>query len=467
MNPMFKVLERKGFLKLGAIDTKKIMALQPSKIYEISQELCQASETLPSKPDPTHYKHIASLALSGSDEDCSNLNCRLQRLDELARFALVYSEHVYTYNFLAEYQHLEGETPPDFLRRSFLNDLSVLNAFRPLIDSGVIIPVLPAHHTCSICFAAEMRGKTAGERLQKAMMRLRSEYLAKTCFSLKRYDKEIMLNFDGPPEYIEHGGFGLTQTSLIDKIKLSPRQREALGAGNRVVISRANAKTAGLHNYLAQVVLSNITFELATADATHAAYVTNKELHINILNQISNDTELASRNQIAMEHLSVMLPFLDSIDLRSLMRLRARERDSFVNCKRAIDSAIDTFRRASGTFTAKEARQLHDDVIRPGLARLDRKLINAKKDLIATPIKAAAGVGIFAAMSFGLYRGFDLSAIAPDALKVFASSAIGGGLKFAKELVSLMDAKRSIREDDLYFLWQAKELPKGKRRVST
>ena len=119
-----------------------------------------------------------------------------------------------------------------------------------------------------------------------------------------------------------------------------------------------------------------------------------------------------------------------------------------------LEMVLNLFARI---FTARDAQTIYSDIIRPRLAALEKKVKFAKRDLLSKPLRTSLiAIG---SLSFGLYSGL----IPPVSLPIFkAGATVVGGGDFIRQLFSLGEAEKSVRNDNLYFLWKVKRMSKGK-----
>ena len=223
-------------------------------------------------------------------------------------------------------------------------------------------------------------------------------------------------------------------------------------------------KDLGLHIEYAHDIVTNAIFGLATSNCLNTTFLTDNDLHIHFLNSLHSIFEISRRNLIAEKYLTSIVPFLEDIELKNIIKLRRREAEAFILYRKALNDAIDSFISYSGSFSEKDAQSLYADVIAPSLAQLDTKIKKAKRDLVSKPLRSLTG--IVGVISFGLLTGLvpsDISEI------VKALGLLKFGSDFIKDTMAFGDTDKSIRGDQFYFLWKVKKAgraanPKGLRR---
>jgi len=254
----------------------------------------------------------------------------------------------------------------------------------------------------------------------------------------------------GPSDILEHG----THYMLLDgEPKLDYRKiADALEEEN-VVLSQADRKRLGLNTRLAGSILESIGFELQMAKLLKVPFVTEREIHLELLQRISGDRKLERRNQIIEKHLTCIVPFLDNVALPDILKLRANEGDAFQRFRKALDVSIDQYSSNGDKFTERDAAQLYSDVLAPELSKLNQQVSAAQKRLRKTAItKASAWAGV---IGFGSYMG-----LVPSDL-IAAAQALGL-TKIAADILEAFGAENSakdvVRSEDMYFLWKLKKL---------
>ena len=112
---------------------------------------CQYSERLRRRPaELSPFSTLASASLR-ADSGCSMQRCRTQKLGILARYAAMYADEVFLPVWLTN--------PDSTVSLSAQRDEICRTAFsvlelRPLVERGLVRPVLPVAHYCSECARA-------------------------------------------------------------------------------------------------------------------------------------------------------------------------------------------------------------------------------------------------------------------------------------------------------------------------
>ena len=102
---------------------------------------------------------------------------------------------------------------------------------------------------------------------------------------------------------------------------------------------------------------------------------------------------------------------------------------------------------------------IYSDIVAPELARLDRAVRTARRDLLKDLGRSV--VAWTGAISFGMYTG-----LLPDQLlgaaKVLGATKILADLSTA--MAKLISPRDGIKREDLYFLWRVRQMSQQHRR---
>ncbi|MGA2468275.1 MAG: hypothetical protein ABSH06_28515 [Thermodesulfobacteriota bacterium] len=458
MNEIFyEMLENAGYVKGDEVNDFQIDKAKVSKIIDIAEQSVEITSAKNLKRGNSALSHSASLSLSGGRESCYSLNCRMSRVYQLAQFASLYSDRVYIRNFLSDFSPHWGADRWDdlILKRSFKNDLIILNEIRPLVERGRIVIFTPPLDCCPTCLARSHLGKDAGERLRKEYKVLLKRYLREISYRLSLENRKYFMDLAGPDLLLEHGGQTIEMSELPTEIMRNTKITNKLDKKKTVSLSKKIVEELGLNQVLALRVMENIAFELTVSQSFNASFLTEKDLHIELLNALSENEERVRRNQIAQRYLSTIVPFYDGVPIRQLIMLRDKEAEAFLVYRKMLNEAIDEYRKQGNKFTEREAQAIYADIIEPSLAKLDMKLKSAKRSLLKEESRRILSwVG---AISFGIYAGF-----VPSDL-VMAAKALGLTKVVAEIVGSAMklgEIDGDIRKEEVYFLWKVRELSK-------
>lgn len=454
MSTPLTILRKYGLLGRSGPVESSIERLSLSEIVDITEEIDEAVRAKHKPVINPLFSHSASLGLSGSSWECAYIGCRIKRITQLARFALMYSDRVFIDNPLSQYKELDSKDYLSLVKQDLLDDLKVLYVVAPLIDKGFISLFSPHTDVCFSCQAKEFLGEKAGRQFSRSYAELKQQFLDQMSVECRMRYGEYEFICDGPSPYFDHG---YTKSSIfpLPAIARRPMILKRVQKGSKVQLSRTLIKDTEFHVDFAREIACNAIYGLATSYYLNTTFLTEHDLHVSFLNSLHEGPIITRKNALAAKHVSSIVPFLEDVSLRNIMKLRKREQDAFLLYRQSLNQAIECFRDAGDTFTEKDARALYGDLIAPQLAKLDQKVKRAKRDLATKPLRSVTGlVGV---ISFGLLTGL----VSPDiSALVQALGLVKFGSDLIKDFMALGDKEKAIENDHFYFLWKVKRKAK-------
>lgn len=451
MYSIIRFLKEKNILgKKGPI-ISTIDSLSLKAFVDIANEITQKAKSNKEPVKDPIFSHAASLSLGGSPIECAYIDCRIERIHNLARFALLYSNKVFIDNFLDGYSDIDSNEDIAWAKQRFIDDLLVVHEIRPLIEKGFIEFFSPEKDVCFSCQARRFLGDGAARKFNRSYSKLKSDFLRNMAVEARLNPEGIDFDCDGPAPYFDHA---MVSTSLHvpDALINRPTILKKIENGNTISISKALIKDLGLHGGFAHKIVTNAIFGLATSNCLNTTFLTENDLHIQFLNTLHSNSEVSRRNLIAEKYLTTIVPFLEEIELKNLIKLRRREEEAFLLFRQALNKSIDEFLSLPEDFSEKHAQSIYADIIAPSLAHLDTKVKKAKRDLISKPFRSLTGiVGI---ISFGLLTGLVPSDVS-EIVKVLGILKFGSD--FIKDTMALGDEEKNIKSDHFYFLWKVRD----------
>lgn len=457
MNGLYERLARAGFLTFGKVNKSKVASSPVADLIDLAAEIAQDTSAEQLSREDSIFAQSASLPLGGGRKYCHVLKCRSERIYQLSQFALLYCDRVYVKNFLTDHIPHPGGirwSDEDRFREEFTNDLTILNEMRPVVEKGILIPFTPPLNCCPHCLAAQGLGPDADARLKTLEKHLRKQFAPELTYELYKSGEEYVLGVEGPERLIDHGRHAFTFAHLPELLRGMPRLMRKVEAGEIVPLSKTAGNKLGYHHRLAEQVLENVAFEVATSQSLNTSFLTDRSLHIEALTILSESDRIQRRNLIAQKHLTSFVPFLDGVPLEDLIKLREEEGEAFVLYRHALNEAIDEYKEQRD-FTARDAQALYSDVIAPRIAALDGKVRSARKKLLKD-----TGLGVFAwvgAISFGIYAGFVPADLVAGAQALGLTKVVA---ELGKLALDGADLTKDIRNEDMYFLWRIRRAVK-------
>ena len=460
---MFEILQKAGLISRGKLNPRALVSLPFSQIIDIANTISIALNSRQARRVDSPYVHSASLDLGGAPAECESVHCRLDKVASLAQFAGLYSDSVTVDNFFADYASVAGHAPDrdsERFRERVAADITVALSMRPLIDAELIRLFSPAilqdaHHICMDCLANHLFGPHGSRRFRKVFDGLASKYLSSMSVEVYHQYDCYHLICELPEDLFEHGSivfFGEWSDELLEIPKILSR----IDHGEHVYLSKTSRQKIGIHHRVARIPIQSIIYHAAVTRTLGTSFLTHRKLDIDLLHAVGSDKATQLRNQTLYQNFQLLLPFAADVPVKQLLKLRQREEEAFIRFQAAISRTIAEIRSIEGEISNQDARNLYGDVIRPRLAELDLKVKEAKRDLVRYP--AAALAGTMAVLGFGFFSG-----TLTTELQTMVAAL--GGYKAVHDLttktIDLADVRKSVRHDDMYFLWRARNLSRA------
>jgi hypothetical protein len=419
----FEFLARKGLCPEEAQNTvQKWSSSQIADFFEAND--AHSPYVAPEVDNSSLFDFIATQSLGGGRFPCWGLSCRRKKVDQLARFAVLYADSVavpFPFRNAPE-EHWDAEST----RQDILDDLVLVYQLRPLLEAG-LIGFYPIYDAIAVCAHHKHELEEIRNRLKHAARIAIKPYLEEIKVVVNRNGNQTYIDYEGPEKIIEHRKARLTVDAkygqLIKKTKVD-HLLEYLGP------------------ILDDIFLQN--------RLRRVSCLTNRELDLELIRNLHQSPENEASRHL-FDGLTHSLPFVQQISLENLLTLREKEGESFQVYRDSLSNALKTYSLSN----AGQSRQLFQDIIQPELNRIDltvknsRKLLNQK-----TSIDLLIGAGF---LTVGLSNGL----FSPTAREMLAAI---GGYEFVKttmaELTEIARDPISVRDNNFYFLWKVRKKSK-------
>lgn len=444
MHELFQALESNGIVseldmpKVYDFPNKKVVALYEkvySTVFNIQAAQADSDEDPPSDTDPFSFMAGASIR---ADSGCSELVCRMRKLDFLARFSALYANHVTL--------PLSLESPDKVkkiarLRDYLFRNLTSIFALRSLIENEIVAPVIMRTGHCEHVkeFVNEMIGfvhDVADWEAKDAMGDFKVEYQRPEQSPSGRSTAYI----EGPEEFLEHGNLVM----LFDEGSSWRAKSWKYDAEGKTVLK--GKKKLLFIRQVFNTIANDTTFYLASGQQHRARLLTDRAGDAFLLNLLNQDEQLQATTA-AMEFLTHSIPILADIPLSTVIRIRREDRESFRLYRRAIDALTAEVLAESGGLTVKEAREAFKTKLEPQIEKMKIE-VNAERKRQSK--RFSRGISsLAAAVMIGACGGL------PILIKgALAAAATGvGGTLLGRAAVSECEHGADIRQkNDLYFV---------------
>lgn len=430
------------------------------RIRELIQEFSSVAVDKVVVPH-SEFVFTVNAHLSGAASPCPGDTCRLPPVQDLARFAALYADYVIVRDPFEDYAHYDNRAPITIDdRMRLLADISVVLAFEPLLDAGLVAFSSPQSHWCPLCvYRADRKGELAKmvgaegaagwEKRVSAMVEyLRKELLGKSKASVALRQGKPELNLTSDVDLVPHGSL------VYDSLDMPKSWLKDLRKGGKKDLTSRQLWQTGVLDAHIRRIIDDISIQNHYASLSNVNYVTDRTVDLALAN-LANDTPTQNVNKTMIEALAHGLPFMDSAKLADILRVRNAEGEAFRVYRDAMTSAMATARTAS----KKEAEQAFSDLVRPEINKIDLLLRNARTT-IAKGAATELGLGV-AAVAIALFSGI----LPAHWAEIF--TAVGGAAGLKAVVGRGLEAGRipkEVRDNRFFFLWKLRRQA-GKKKA--
>jgi hypothetical protein len=180
---LYEALDTRGLLNGTEPVARAVASASRTALIETAVEIAQVTAVSELPPERSLFAPSTTLSLGGGRAVCINIDCRMQKLQELGRFAGLYADRVYVPNFFTDHlpaSHAAPGNSDDEARQAFYDDLALIGTIRPLVEAGLVVPVTAGDEYCPHCVAKRALGKGGDRRVDREFRRLRQTYLDQT-----------------------------------------------------------------------------------------------------------------------------------------------------------------------------------------------------------------------------------------------------------------------------------------------
>ena len=415
----YKLLQRKKISEKNM--DRKFFGWNSSEIINFIEE---AYELLLMQPivAKSLFSFAPNSSLSGAPFPCSSIECRLTKLDSLARFSALYANQVVITNPFEKYifshqlaEALEQEPSARFIRVSLMGDVLGLLYVRPLFEAGILsirngVTSLCAEHLAEAeALEAKIRGK-----LEKAEKQLQKRYRRETKVEITSRDDEVFLTVSGPDYLIEHRKMDLVG-------KLPPFLLDNYEIGQNRELTRKELKEFDVFSRLTRPIVRDIFDQNVEVHLSKSHYLTHREIDFDIITTMGNEN-VTRTSETLIGGLAHSIPTITNIPINKLVKLRQKEGEAFEVYRDTISRVL----KQAKTLAKEEIVELVDDEVRPEIHKIERTIKNSRRLVarsLSKDILVSAGY-----ITVGIFSGF-LSADAGALITAL------GGYKFATSVI--------------------------------
>lgn len=387
------------------------------------------------------FNFIANSTLSGLSFPCGEIDCKINSIYSLARNAILYADTVYLQNPFEQY--LKYKEFNDKIRQDLIGDLIVLSYIRPLLEERIFKIAVSKVHYCHDCYT-----RFQENYLQPFDWNLKTIEPLITEYLIKNIDFHLHWDYDNIGVEISGNNDLLNHPMVVNFLKHVPENLESKAKkGKRIKLGDSEIKDSEVTYFLLNEIERNLSIQDFYSTYYSCHVLTDREFDIKLLKLINKDIyEQNARQGEIIKNLNHLVPFIDEVPIKKLIKLRKKEGESFQVYRDKINSLSK-----SNLLTIQDSKQIYQDEIRPELNKINLTLKNNKKVLWGN-IKS----NVFLASTYistSLFTG-----ILPTNIDKIVASV--GGFGFAKNIgqdVLKLIKKPEVRNNELYFLWKIKQ----------
>ncbi len=471
MKKVFDLLKKEGLTNNEKIERKVMYEWSPNEIIDFNEKLLDAIEPQPkANSNIANFNYVANSNLSAQrfGNSCVGLNCRLQRIDRLTRFAALYSDRIYIQNYFDIYPnrplppHMSIKWIDDNLREPFADDLKVLLALKPLLENSIVCFVKhPAFHFCPSCMRKYLPVLTETQtELKNKTQALSDNYLDSTSARIALWFQipgECCIDLKGPEDLFAHGQIYDVRSDpwLLKKANSAHGRISA----RDIKLSKKELKRTGIIERGLKEVADDILFQHFCSRFVSAKYLTDRDVDVQLLDSLTYDDDFKAYNEVLRNRIIYNLPLLDSVPLNYLLEVRRKEHDAFLVYRNTISHIISEYLAQRKPISSREGQQIYEDIIYPKLCELNAK-VNSIKSSAMRAFKRDIAITSTVAI-LGMYSG-----LLPIETQAIVAGL--GGLKAARDALQLLSRSITtpdeIRSDNFYFLWKLSKKQGGAHR---
>ncbi len=452
---VYDLLAEKGLDNESSIEKTIMYDMSLDEILKLNEEISLKLETVDASNEALpNYNFTVNGELGGQDYGgCHGTNCRLDRIDELSRFASLWADKVYIHSYFDEHKIVSqatqaseySSTEHDF-REHYVGHLKCFNRLKSLVEKGIIV-LIAEREVCPICYAGKVYkidglGSMLDKQVEELADRYREDIHAVLLSNMGQDEFGSYHVYLEVPEDIDHHKKVYWVSSRIPK----RLENKLMNSGKDIVLSKRQLKEMRIPEGRIRELLNSVLFShvLTKGKGLDTSFCTNSHLEVKLLNYMANSERDIDRNQVLQRELACELPIFAGIPVEYLLEIREKNHEAFLVYRDSIKAAINTY--LSQDLNHREVKELYGDIILPRINALNSE-IKVIKDRIRRNLKIDIIVLITCGV-FGL-----LSNTLPAQIPLLSASGLSV-LEIARNISNSIGTPDEIKRDDFYFLWK-------------
>jgi hypothetical protein len=411
------------------------------KVVEKTLEAVATDEGGPANPTAGRLNLLASSSIR-SDAGCHEWRCRNEKLSSLARYAALYSDGIIVPHAFANFT-----AGPEAGRLSLADLYFKHYALRPLVEAGIAKFAIDLYCLCEECGrrfrkACAIHDRAAFELYMRKLPEMNVIYRPPS----KR--RSWFLEIRGPEDYVPHGELRLVPSHGKDAPGWAPRRIGLVDGAPGAALTAARIRKHRLGGRLFEQFSEDAMFQQYHGVRFGASFITDSLTEAEFLDTVYPRNDINQNVRTLLSALTDGLPLLADVPLRTVLKIRNNDYDSFQIYRNALRDVLANHVKPGKALSRAEAEQICSDVVAPQLAKL-RIDANAKRRAILKKSLAKSVVPV-AMVSIGVIAGL----IPHELAEIFKWGGIALSGQIAEALASIEKNPNELRSHNFYFLYR-------------
>lgn len=372
--------------------------------------------------------------LSGDSYPCSDLSCRLKKLEELMRFSSLYADSVYITSPFDKYMK-QLESIREIDRFSLGIDIIILLELESLVSTNIVkfqseyiclCPECSKQYNEDIQFFENTVGKSYNAVLEECATKIKCNLLVKN-------EPEILIS-----NAEEYGSSHDSIISFKDYIPESVMKILKKRKSNNIKLEKQDIINIGLPNFMLDNAYNDVLMNYIHSRDSNVSYLTDRKLDTLLLNNLNenktNDLDLLNHT----------LSIIPKVNINSILELRIKDGESFQLYRDTLNRELKKLKNPN----ENEIIDFQRDIIQPELNKMNLVLKNHKKHLMReTKRDVLIWGGI---LSIGVFSGI----LNNNYVNLFNTIGGAGTIYNMYDKLDKSNQDYPVNNEQYYFLWK-------------
>lgn len=422
-----------------------LTASSDAYLLDVRRAVHEAMSDLHERQATSRFSFVANGRLGGQPEPCSMLECRLEHIERLARFAALYADRVLVLSPLQTFS--EEDATADTLRGT-ADDIELVHSMRPMLEAGLVRFYSREWSFCEHCKRRVLDEPRVLDKVAQARSMINELYAERVKATVQRATPQEtaalrgakwVFRFRGPENLVDHGILMAFSLGLPSELlsKVSGDQETEIDMQDVLRLGLFSQPETIPQDLFVQSLYSQFGY----------SYLTDRDADMQIARGI--DQSAFSDATTALEGLTHSVPAAFRISPDDLIRLRRTEGEAFqVYRDRLRELIVDI--REGGLRSREDLAREFANRIEPELNKID---VTIRREAEKARISLAADAMALGVLSVAFFGGM-VPVGAVSALISLGGFAIGGHT--VHSLTTLI-ADNEARKSDFFFLWKLRQ----------